>query len=92
MLYCDELVRNSHLLGNGNNMKSERMMNMVYILGRLISWNIKFEKADNKCVRVYGNFDGFSVVRESEQENYVEVDGKLMDYEDFEDWLYSIKM
>ena len=63
---------------------------MAYILGRLISWNIKFEKADNKCVRVYGNYDGFSVVRESEQENYVEVDGKLMDYEDFEDWLYSI--
>lgn len=48
---------------------------MAYILGRLISWNIKFEKADNKCVRVYGNYDGFSVVRESEQENYVEVDG-----------------
>lgn len=66
---------------------------MAYILGRLISWNVKFEKVDNKCVRVYGkNFDGFSVVRESEQENYVEVDGKLMDYEDFEDWLYSIKI
>ena len=30
--------------------------------------------------------------KESEQENYVEVDGKLMDYEDFEDWLYSIKI
>ena len=65
---------------------------MAYILGRLISWNIKFEKADNKSVRVYGNYDGLSVVGETEQENYVEVDGKLMDYEDFEDWLYSIKM
>lgn len=64
---------------------------MAYILGRLISWNIKFEKVDNKCVRVYGNFDGFSVVRESEQENYIEVDGRLIDYEDFEDWLYVIK-
>lgn len=64
---------------------------MAYILGRLISWNIKFEKVDNKCARVYGNFDGFSVVRESEQKNYVEVDGRLMDYEDFEDWLYAIK-
>ena len=59
---------------------------MAYILGRLISWNIKFEKVDSKCVRVYGNFDGFSVVRESEQENYIEVDGRL-----FEDWLYVIK-
>lgn len=57
---------------------------MAYILGRLISWNIKFEKVDSKCVRVYGNFDGFSVVRESEQENYIEVDGRLIDYEDFE--------
>lgn len=40
---------------------------------------------------MYGNYDGFSVVRESEQENYVEVDGRLMTYENFEDWLYSIK-
>lgn len=64
---------------------------MTYILERLASWNVTFEKTDNKCVRVYGNYDGFSVVRESEQENYVEVDGKLMDYEDFEDWLYGIK-
>ena len=65
---------------------------MAYILGRLISWNVKFEKVDNLTVRVYGNFDGFSVVRESKQENYVEVDERLMDYEDFEDWLYSIKI
>ena len=64
---------------------------MAYILGRLISWDIKFEKVDSKCVRVYGNFDGFSVVRESGQENYIEVDGRLIDYEDFEDWLYAIK-
>ena len=64
---------------------------MTYILERLISWNVKFEKVDSKCVRAYGNYDGFSVVRESEQENYVEVDGRLMTYENFEDWLYSIK-
>lgn len=64
---------------------------MEYILGKLISWNIKFEKFDNHCVRVYGNFVGFSVIRESKQENYVEVDGKLMDYEDFEEWLYIVK-
>lgn len=64
---------------------------MTYILERLISWNIKFEKVDSKCVRVYGNYDGFSVVRESKEENYVEVDGRLMDYEEFEDWLYGIK-
>lgn len=63
---------------------------MAYILGKLISWNVKFEKVDNLTVRVYGNFDGFSVVRESKQEN-VEVDGRLMDYEDFENWIYEIK-
>lgn len=74
-------------------MKLERMINMAYILGRLISWNVKFEKVDNLTVIVYGNFnfDGFSVVRESKQENYVEVDGRLMDYEDFENWIYEIK-
>lgn len=64
---------------------------MEYILGKLNSWNINFEKFNSHCVRVYGNFDGFSVVRESEQENYVEVNGKLMTYEDFENWLYYIK-
>ena len=64
---------------------------MAYILKRLISWNVKFEKVNNLTVRVYRNFDGFSVVRESKQENYVEVDGGLMDYEDFETWIYEIK-
>lgn len=69
---------------------------MAYILGRLISWNVKFEKVDNVTVRVYGPFDTFSIVRESAQENYVEVDGQNMDYEDFENWiieneLYEIK-
>lgn len=85
-------IWNSHLLVNGNNMKLERMINMAYILGRLISWNVKFEKVDSLTVRVYGNFDGFSVVRECKQDNYIEVDGRLMDYEDFEDWIYSIKI
>lgn len=65
--------------------------NMAYILGRLISWNVKFEKVDNRCVKVYGNFDGFSVVRECKQDNYIEVDGRLMDYDDFENWIYEIK-
>ena len=50
---------------------------MAYILARLISWNVKFEKVDNLTVRVYGNFD--------------EVDGGLMDYEDIETWIYEIK-
>ena len=49
---------------------------MAYILEKLISWNVKFEKVDNLTVRVYGNFDGFSVVRESKQENYFEIGGK----------------
>lgn len=53
-------------------MKLEMMINMAYILGRLLSWNVKFEKVDNKCVRVYGNFGVFSIIRESEQENCVE--------------------
>ncbi len=72
-------------------MKLERMINMAYILGRLISCNVKFEKVDNLTVKVYGNFDGFSVVRECKQNNYIEVDGRLVDYEDFENWIYEIK-
>ena len=38
---------------------------MEYILGRIISWNVKYEKVTDKCIRVYGNFEGFSVVREA---------------------------
>lgn len=64
---------------------------MEYILGRLISYNVKYEKVTNKSLRVYGNFKGFSVVREAD-DGWVEVDGKLIDYEDFENWIYSIKI
>lgn len=63
---------------------------MDYILGRLISWNVKYEKVTNKSINVYGNFDEFSVIREA-SDGWIEVDGKLMDYKDFEDWLYKIK-
>lgn len=62
---------------------------MDYILGRVISYGIKYEKVDNKTIRVYGNFKGFSVIREG-YDGWVELDGKLTDYEDFENWLYSI--
>lgn len=64
---------------------------MEYILGRIISWNVEYEKVTNKCIRVYRNFDGFSVIRET-SDGWIDVDGELMDYEDFEDWLYRIKM
>lgn len=63
---------------------------MDYILGRLISWNVRYEKVTNKSINVYGNFDGFSVIREA-SDGWIEVDGKLIDYEDFEEWLYEIK-
>lgn len=62
---------------------------MEYILGRLISYGIKYEKVTDSTLRVYGNFKGFSVVREA-NEGWVEVDGRLQDYEDFDNWLYSI--
>lgn len=64
---------------------------MKKIVKMLALWNIKFEIVDNKTARVYGNFDGFSVVREAEKEGFVEVDGILRDYKDFENWLYAIK-
>lgn len=64
---------------------------MEYILGRLISYGIKYEKVTDNTLRVYGNFKGFSVVREA-NDGWVEVDGRLQDYEDFDNWLYSITL
>lgn len=65
---------------------------MTYIEDKLKEWNIRHERVNTDTMRVYGNFEGFSVVRSSEQPGYVQVDGRLMDYGDFEDWLYSIKV
>lgn len=64
---------------------------MDYILKKILSWNIQYEKVSDDCMRIYGNFDGFSIVRNGPK-GYVDVDGKLMDYADFEDWLYQIKL
>lgn len=64
---------------------------MEYILGRLTSYGIKFDKVDYQTLRVYGNFEGYSVVRYAAiYGNNIEVDGKLYDEEEFENWLYSI--
>lgn len=64
---------------------------MEYILGRLISYGIKYEKVDYQTLRVYGNFEGYSVVRYAViYGNNIEVDGKLYDEEEFEDWLVAI--
>lgn len=64
---------------------------MEYILGRLISYGIKYEKVDYQTLRVYGNFKGYSVVRYAViYGNNIEVDGKLYDEEEFEDWLVAI--
>lgn len=62
---------------------------MEYILGKLIDYHVKYEKITNNTIRVYGNFVGFSVVREA-YEGWVEVDGRLIDYDDFDKWIYSI--
>lgn len=64
---------------------------MNYILRKLRSCNIRFEIVNNKCIRVYENFNGYSVIRESNQKDYIEVDGKLITYNDFDEWLYQIK-
>ena len=56
-----------------------------------------FEKAYSKAALqtclLYtscGGGDSFSVVRGTTQPGFVEVDGRLMDYEDFEAWLYQM--
>lgn len=64
---------------------------MNYILQKLRSYNIRFEIVNNKYIRVYGNFNGYSVIKESNQKDYIEVDGKLITYNDFDEWLYQIK-
>ena len=49
------------------------------------------QKIDYQTLRVYGNFEGYSVVRYAAiYGNNIEVDGKLFDEEEFENWLYSI--
>lgn len=64
---------------------------MEYILGRLISYGIKYEKVDYQTLRIYGNFEGYSVVRYAViYGNNIEVDGKLYDEKEFEDWLIAI--
>lgn len=62
---------------------------MEYILEKLNSYYVKYEKVTNDTIRVYGNFDGFSVVRQA-YDGWVEVDGRLKDYEDFEEWIVLI--
>lgn len=62
---------------------------MEYILDKLSKYKIKYEMVNNQCLRVYGNFDGYSVIRVPE--NTVEIDGRLNDYDDFENWLVEIK-
>lgn len=65
--------------------------NMEYILDKLSKYKIKYEMVNNQCLRVYGNFDGYSVIRVPEGKNTVEIDGRLNDYDDFENWLVEIK-
>lgn len=60
------------------------------ILDMLQHYGIRFDRISDSTVRVYGNFRGYSVVRESEYG--IEVDGRIQDKDEFEDWLYSIKI
>lgn len=64
---------------------------MYSILSLFESYYIDYEKTDERTFRVYGSFDGFSVVRTA-CVGWVEVDGRLMDMEDFEDWLSKINI
>ena len=64
---------------------------MDYILECLNAYKIKYEKVSEDTLRVYGNFAGFSIVKESNN-GCIQVDGRLYDYEDFDDWLYFITL
>lgn len=52
---------------------------------------LRCESISRTNIRVFcGGGDSFSVVRGTTQPGFVEVDGRLMDYEDFETWLYQM--
>ena len=67
--------------------------NMQHIIDKLQKLHINYESISEYELRVYGNFKGFSVIRKAYDagNDWIEVDGRLMDMEDFENWLYSIK-
>lgn len=66
---------------------------MQYIIEKLQKFHIEYENISDHELRVYGNYKGFSVVRKAFDagNDWIEVDGRLMDMEDFENWLYLIK-
>lgn len=62
---------------------------MDYILGRIRTYRVDYEIMDNKAIIVFGCPIGLSIVKEA-YDGWVEVDGKLMKYEEFDNWLCSI--
>ena len=67
--------------------------NMQHIIDKLQKLHINYENISEDELRIYGNFRGFSVIRKAYDagNDWIEVDGRLMDMEDFENWMYSIK-
>lgn len=63
---------------------------MQFILEKLKKYNIKFECVTDSTVKVYGNFKGFAVVESTE--NGISLDGQIITKEEFEYWLYLIKV
>lgn len=64
---------------------------MARIWERLGAYFLRCESISRTNIRVFcGGGDSFSVVRGTTQPGFVEVDGRLMDYEDFETWLYQM--
>ena len=65
---------------------------MQHIIDKLQKLHIDYENISEDALRIYGNFRGFSVIRKAYDagNDWIEVDGRLMDMEDFESWLYSI--
>ena len=81
-------------------MMKEKKQNLKHLLNEThVSWgggnmqHIDYENISEDALRIYGNFRGFSVIRKAYDagNDWIEVDGRLMDMEDFENWLYSIK-
>lgn len=64
---------------------------MKYIFSRLAQYGVKYEQVDYQTLRVYGNFEGYSVIRYAViYGDCIEADGKLLNKEEFEDWLYKM--
>lgn len=58
---------------------------MDFILGKLITYHVYYEKVTENTLRVYGGPDGYSIVRY--YCGQIEIDGRVVRPDEFETWI-----